>query len=281
VTVGGVKKMAFNPDTLSLEERAKLRENIADLRKKFALFMRKDALQVGDVVTWKPGLTNRRYPRPGTAGIVTRVFPVPVKDNSKNEAGSPYFNEELTVCVGVIDMEGDFVEFSYDGRRLERADPSRLLPKHFGFACDGCDAKDFSGVRFHCTECKDFDLCPRCHNERFSTRQHSPDHKMTAIEPSSATVLTERLRSFLAVECFQPGDLVQWKPGMKNKRLPAVGQLGVVLEMLPVPITDDEKSASGSYFLEPLDMKVGFIDDDGDFIVFHYDSRRFMKAFNM
>jgi len=271
--------MAFDPSKLSLEERQKLKENIADLQKKYALFLRKDTFRVGDLVTWKPGLTNRRYPRNGTAGVVTRVYPVPLKDSSKSEAGSPYFNEELTVAVGVIDSDGDFVEFSYDGRRLERVDPRNVSAKHMGFACDNCRADNFSGLRFHCTECKDFDLCARCHAEGACPGDHETTHEMVAIEPPSPEVLNERLRAILATDCFQPGDLVQWKSGLKNKRLPKADQLGVVVEMLPSPITDEDKGASGSYFMEPLDMKVGLIDEDGDFVVFHYDSRRFTKAF--
>jgi len=272
--------MTFDPNKLSLEERQKLRENIDDLRKKYALFIRKDALRVGDLVTWKPGLTNRRFPRNGTAGVVTRVFPVPVRDASKSEAGSPYFNEDLTVSVGVIDTDGDFVEFTYDGQRLERVDPASITGKHVGFECDGCGAREFTGLRFHCTECRNFDLCARCQSQGATPGSHSRTHKMLTIEPSTPEALTERFESFTAPECFQPGDIVQWKAGLKNKRLPKIDQLAVVVETLSTPITDEDKAASGSYFLEPLDIKLGIIDDDGDFTVFHYDSRRFTKAFS-
>lgn len=258
----------------------KLKDNIADLQKKYALFIRRDSLRVGDIVYWKPGLRNRRYPREGTVGIVTRVFPVPLKDESKNEAGSPYFNEELTVSVGVLDNDGDFVEFTYDGQRLERVDPSTVQSKHAGFACDACRAHDFSGLRFHCTECEDFDLCAKCHNQGAEPGSHSSSHTMVSIEAPSVPLLQERMTALTTCECFQPGDLVQWKTGLKNKRLPKADQLGVVVETLPSPITDGDKGSSGSYFLEPLDIKIGLIDEDGDFVIFHYDSRRFTKAFN-
>jgi len=272
--------MAFDPRKLSVSDRMKLKANIEDLRSKYALFLRKDNLQVGDIVVYKPGLRNRRYPVNGTAGIVTRVFPVPIKDESKNEAGSPYFNEELTVSVGILDNDGDFVEFTYDAQRLQRADPSSIEARQWGFACDGCDASSFPGLRFHCTECKDFDLCARCHAEGAEPRSHSSSHKMVEIPAPSVGILRERLESFTRREFFQPGDVVQWKVGLKNKRLPKSDQFGVVVETLPSPITDDEKGSSGSYFLEPLDIKIGLIDDDGDFVIFHFDSRRFTKVFN-
>jgi len=271
--------MAFDPSKLSYEERQRLKSNIEDLRKKYALFMRKDALKVGDIVSWKPGLTNRRYPREGQCGIVTRVFPVPVKDLSKDEAGSPYFNEDITVSVGLLDNDGDFVEFSYDGQRLQRVDPATIQARHMRFQCDGCGAEDFPGVRFHCTKCENFDLCARCHSDGFEGGDHKASHEMTAILAPSPDILRERFIAFSARECFQPGDIVQWKTGLKNKRLPEADQLGVVVETLPAPIVDEDKGTSGSYFLEPLDVKIGLIDEDGDFVIFHYDSRRFTKAF--
>jgi len=227
--------MAFDPSKLSYEERQRLKSNIEDLRKKYALFMRKDALKVGDIVSWKPGLTNRRYPRPGTAGIVTRIFPVPIKDTTKSEAGSPYFNEELNVSIGVIDSDGDFVEFTYDSKRLQRIDSEDLSGKQVGIVCDGCGAEEFTGVRFRCTECENFDLCPKCHADGAEPRSHKSSHKMVAIEPCTEEVLRERLAIFNEPSCFQPGDLVHWKPGMKNKRLPELEQLAVVVEVLPVP----------------------------------------------
>jgi len=270
--------MSFDPSKLSLEEQNKLKDNIADLRKKLALYTRGDKFEVGDIVTFKKGLQNRRYPRPGSAGIVTRILPVPIFDSTKTEAGSPYFNEQLDICVGLIDLDGDFIEFTFDSKRLERVSGDQITGKHFNVVCDGCRKEEFTGIRFHCTECSDFDLCPQCQAEGAEPGNHSSNHKMIAIEPSTEPVLRERLKSLLEINCFQPGDIVQWKSGLKNKRLPEADQFAVVVEMLPVPVTDEDKSAAGSCFLEPLDMKLGIIDDDGDFLVFHYDSRRFTKA---
>eukprot|EP00727_Mastigamoeba_balamuthi_P011384 m51a1_g6869 hypothetical protein (254) ;mRNA; f:164582-165894 len=74
---------------------------------------------------------------------------------------------------------------------------------------------------------------------------------------------------------LHPGDYVMWKPGLKNKKRPAANQAGVVVGVLPHPIYDQKKSSGSQYFMEPLDIKIGMLDDDGEFIVFHYDSRRF------
>ena len=82
---------------------------------------------------------------------------------------------------------------------------------------------------------------------------------------------------FLAQHEFSAGQLVRWKPGMKNRRRPATNQPAIVLEVLSEPVFDTsptDSSAGTPYFREPLDIVLGLVDVDGDFIVFHYDSRR-------
>ena len=71
---------------------------------------------------------------------------------------------------------------------------------------------------------------------------------------------------------FKPGDIVDWKFGMKNKK--STGPF-VVVEVLEVPITDHNENDSGSpYFREPLDLVLGRFIGEGEFITFYYDSRR-------
>jgi len=75
-----------------------------------------------------------------------------------------------------------------------------------------------------------------------------------------------------------PGDLVRWKPGLKNRSLPADTQLAVVTEVLPQPVFDtsaDGLSAESSIFREPLNVRLGVVTRFGDFAEYHYDSRRF------
>ena len=75
---------------------------------------------------------------------------------------------------------------------------------------------------------------------------------------------------------FAKGQLVRWKKGLKNKRTPAYGEPVIVVEVLPQPVFDTDAKNSGSpYFREPLTIVAGEIDGDGDFLVFHYDGRRF------
>ena len=70
---------------------------------------------------------------------------------------------------------------------------------------------------------------------------------------------------------FRVGDIVEWKPGMENRV--SKGPF-VVVEILPEIVMNTEESAGITYFREPLDIVLGQIDEEGDFIFFHYDSRR-------
>ena len=74
---------------------------------------------------------------------------------------------------------------------------------------------------------------------------------------------------------LQPGMLAIWKPGLKNKRFPAYGHPAIVVELLDPPLLDHEEEAGMTYYREPLDMQMGILHRDGDFLVYHFDSRRF------
>lgn len=75
----------------------------------------------GQFVTWKPGLKNRKFPDYGEPVIVSAVLPEPVFDPGEMAAASPYFQEPLTLVIGMI-HDDDWLEFRVDGRRFEPAD---------------------------------------------------------------------------------------------------------------------------------------------------------------
>lgn len=83
------------------------------------------------------------------------------------------------------------------------------------------------------------------------------------------------VKDFHQTEMFKPGDIVQWKPGMKVTRIPDYGERAVVVEMVE-PLRDG--AADGVYRAERYDMRLGAIAADGDFISFLFDSRRFQKS---
>lgn len=98
------------------------------------------------------------------------------------------------------------------------------------------------------------------------------DPEMLEHKAAKARAMYER---FHRRHNFQPGQLVCWKPELKNRKYPAYGECGVVVSILQEPVMDAGNDSGSPYFREPLDIVLGFVDGDGDFITYHFDSRRF------
>lgn len=100
----------------------------------------------------------------------------------------------------------------------------------------------------------------------------SPEHDL-------AEMLRDRCQRLLKRQAFSPGDLVTWKPGMSNARFPRQGKPAVVIEVLAEPVLDTRVKPGYTYFREPLDIVLGVIVESGprrgDFLYWHFDSRRF------
>ena len=100
------------------------------------------------------------------------------------------------------------------------------------------------------------------------------EQSMTALQAEAmAKELTERLSTFNAPNTFKVGDIVCWKPGLKNRKT-EYGKPLIVVKILEQPVLDQEKGPGSHYFNEPLDILIGEIMGDGMFSTFHYDSRR-------
>jgi len=77
---------------------------------------------------------------------------------------------------------------------------------------------------------------------------------------------------------FNVGDIIQWKKSLKNRKHPAYNEPVVVVELLAEPIHDATDESGSPYFRERLDIVLGIVDPEGDFLLFHYDQRRFEPA---
>jgi hypothetical protein len=76
-----------------------------------------NSFEKGQIVAWKAGLKNRMFPDYGEPAIVTAVLPTPVFDAAETSSASPYFQEALTLVIGVH-RDDDLLEFRVDGRRF-------------------------------------------------------------------------------------------------------------------------------------------------------------------
>jgi hypothetical protein len=99
------------------------------------------------------------------------------------------------------------------------------------------------------------------------------------LEGDLGAVLCERFALLNAEHPFAAGDLVTWKPGLKNRRVPRYGEPAVIVSVLDVSVFDTDPESGSTYFREPLTLVLGVIWDRdpgrGDFVTFHFDGRRF------
>ena len=92
---------------------------------------------------------------------------------------------------------------------------------------------------------------------------------------SGISELKQKVSSFLKESPkFEPGDVVKWKKGLKNKKYPKEGQLCIVIKEKEEPIIQENRDSGSPYYREPLDLVLALL-DDSDLVIFHYDKRRF------
>lgn len=72
---------------------------------------------------------------------------------------------------------------SREARARLRQEFAGLAGRHVGIRCDGCNVRDFQGVRYRCLHCPDFDFCATCHSQRSALH---PGHEFeTIVTPRS------------------------------------------------------------------------------------------------
>src|SRR6218665_531215 len=50
-----------------------------------------------------------------------------------------------------------------------------------GVSCDACLKSNFSGLRYKCLVCYDYDLCATCYSNGATSSRHTADHAMQCI----------------------------------------------------------------------------------------------------
>ncbi|EDV1505041.1 hypothetical protein ZQ34_002900 [Salmonella enterica subsp. salamae] len=73
----------------------------------------------GDIVTWKDGMKNRRFPDYEERFVISEVLDVPAICQDK--VSSQYYMEPQDVKI-VVFIDGEFCEYMFDSRRLRHAD---------------------------------------------------------------------------------------------------------------------------------------------------------------
>lgn len=91
------------------------------LRERYHALTVRHSFKPGDLVTWKAGLQNRRYPSYGAPAIVVTVLDEVIHD-AEESSGCTYFREPLDVVVGVFveegELRGEFLVWYLNSQRL-------------------------------------------------------------------------------------------------------------------------------------------------------------------
>ncbi|AUT01887.1 hypothetical protein CLI64_16665 [Nostoc sp. CENA543] len=103
-------------------------------------------------------------------------------------------------------------------------------------------------------------------NEETAEKQYDEEY---------VNLLKSACKNFIEKEDFVVGQIVKWKDNLKNRKFPYYNQPAIVISILDEPVISQENESGSPYFLETLDIILGIIVDDGTFLTFYYDSRRF------
>ena len=100
-----------------------------------------------------------------------------------------------------------------------------------------------------------------------------PKEKARAASPEELKALLARYKEPVN---FEPGDLVAWKKGLKNRKFPAYDE-PVVVKRISNSVVAQDRDPGMSTFHEDVSLVIGEIDAVGDFEFYHVDPQRFTK----
>jgi len=102
------KKEVLSPN----KKASKLKNSLSE-------YNREVEFSEGDLITWKEGLKNKRFPKLGEPAIVVEVLDEPIINEEENPS-TPYFREVLDIKIGVLEDEGNNLLIIHsDHRRYE------------------------------------------------------------------------------------------------------------------------------------------------------------------
>lgn len=115
-----------NPDSplrrLNVVDESENVENakISELQKKVSYFLDESfPFSKGDIVKWKKGLKNRKYPKENQPCMVIDVLEEPIITDI-DDYGSAYYREPLDLVLALLSDESNLLLFHYDKRRFEK-----------------------------------------------------------------------------------------------------------------------------------------------------------------
>lgn len=74
---------------------------------------------------------------------------------------------------------------------------------------------------------------------------------------------------------FSVGQLVRWKPDLRNALRPRYNEPAIIVSLIDPPVFDGTSDSGSPYFRRPLDIVLGILDDEDEFLTYYFESQRF------
>lgn len=87
--------------------------------------------------------------------------------------------------------------------------------------------------------------------------------------------LKDLFDGFVSKNEYRAGEIVKWKNNLKNRRKPKYLEPAIVIEHIKDNPSLNSAAEGSSLYREPLDLVLGLVDEEGDFDIYYFDSRRF------
>jgi len=106
-------------------------------------------------------------------------------------------------------------------------------------------------------------------------KEKAEESKAGAISyrPGTTEEIWEAGQRYLQKHDLVPGQLVRWKKGLRNAKIPGDGEPAVILEVVP-GMRSEAGDLGGSHDFEPNEIRVGII-NEGRLFAWWLDANRF------
>ena len=169
------KEIQFNTSEMNKVKKNTEKEIKSLEKKENELNKKADALKVklGLPVEKKKKLKSKAKPKPKPKENKPTMpqFPFNMEEKIKNWGDYLKLNSEQ--IAKNISEKYEFFKNYFNQEQKEEI--------HFQYICDGCNMAPIKGIRYHCQQCPDFDLCEKCYA---SEKKAKHGHSFQAIKKS-------------------------------------------------------------------------------------------------